>query len=174
VRFVYAVRGVRASSFAIRQLDYLIRHHFNPTSSFVPDDSALAQTLMDLRTRLLNVESGSDEDKLTLQKEAVNDRIASELDLSADVTGLLLAKVSHSAKTALERFVELTSINDDQLSRTVAPKQFETLEKLHKVATIFHVLDLPDGGIDWLLLENPWLTVAPDPPAGSRPDPTAW
>ena len=171
LRFIDAVRAVRSSSFTLRQLDYFIRHRFNPTSSFVSDDSALGETLTSLRSSLLNVQSGSEADTPALQKDAVNDRIASELELSADLAGILLRKISHSGKTALERFLELITINQDPLSRAVARTQFETLEKLHKVASIFRVLDLPDSAIDWLLLENPWLTAAPDPPANPVPFP---
>lgn len=168
LRFVYAVRAVRSSSFGFRQLDYLIRHRFNPTAAFVPDDAELGATLTDLRDRLLNIETVTDEDRLVVNRQAVTDRIASDLELSLDATGVLLAKVIHSGKPTLERLLALSSIVQP-LSRTTAKAQFETLEKLRKVASVFHELELTDPALAWLLFENSWLTTAPDPPATPVP-----
>ena len=50
------------------------------------------------------------------------------------------------------------------VSRQNAKPQFETLEKLLKIATIIQSLRLSGSQLDWLFRENAWLATAPDPP----------
>src|SRR5262249_34569706 len=73
-------------------------------------------------------------------------------------------------KTALERFVDLAAIASQQsLSRDNAKLQFETLEKLLKIATIIQTLSLSSGQLDWLFRENGWLAAATDLPGTQVP-----
>ena len=51
--------GPRTSTFP--QLDYLLRHRFNPAASFVPTESTLAQALADIRAGLLKVDASAAE-----------------------------------------------------------------------------------------------------------------
>jgi peptidoglycan hydrolase-like protein with peptidoglycan-binding domain len=164
LRFIEVVKMISTSGFGLPQLDYLLRHRFNNASSFAPPDSTLAQTLMETRTNLLKVDAPSEAEKRNLQRSATIDRIGAALDLPADVTEGLLRQVTHGGETALQSFVSLIAISADSLSRDNAAKQFETLEKLLKTATIVHALKLPGSQLDWLFRENSWLVVAPDPP----------
>ncbi len=169
VRFVNTIRAIRPSSFGIGQLDYLVRHRFSPTASFVPVDSALAQTLAEVRTSLLKVEAATDADRQALQQSAVIDRISAALEAPADVTGVLLNRVGNAGKTALQLFLELVAITAEPLSRDGARPQFETLEKLLKISKLLQMLDLHGSELNWLFLENGWLTIAPDSPATPVP-----
>ena len=178
LRFVETVRAVRASGFDFRQLDYLIRHRFNSAAAFVPLDSTLAQTLAEVRDGLLKIEASSDAERQKLEESAVIDRISAALGVPADVTGVLLSRVSHGGETAQQRFAKLQQIVDPsdsvlnpppKLSRDNAKSQFETLEKLLKVASLIQMLDLSGGQLDWLFLENSWLAIAPDPPISPVP-----
>src|SRR5262249_38152539 len=65
----------------------------------------------------------------------------------------------------LDKFVRLSEIADEELTRANAGAQFESLEKLLKIAAVIQTLKLPGSQLDWLFRENPWLPVAPDPPA---------
>ena len=65
--------------------------------------------------------------------------------------------------------MQLSSVADPPLSRDNAGPQFETLEKLLKIAAVIRTLELPASQLDWLLRENSWLAVAPDPPATPVP-----
>lgn len=164
LRFVEAVRAIRTSGFAFPQLDYLLRHRFNTAASFVPVDSTLAQTLTEVRAGLPEVDAPSEAERQALRETLVVDRIAAGLELPADVTGALLGRVSHGGKAALLRFIALSAIpGTEPLSRANAKPQFETLEKLLKIATIIKTLKLPGSQLDWLFRENPWLGLAPDP-----------
>jgi hypothetical protein len=172
LRFMDVVKMIQKSGFDFAELDYLLRHRFNRASSFVPAESSLAQTITDLRAGLLKVDADSDVEKKKLQESSVVDRVSSALALPADVTGALLGRVSHGDETALQRFLALSAIKDIDLpvSRLNAGPQFETLEKLLKIATILQTLKLPGSQLDWLFRETntpngSWLAIAPDPSA---------
>lgn len=178
LRFVETVRVVRASGFDFRQLDYLIRHRFNYAASFVPLDSTLAQTLAEVRDGLLKIEASSAAERQKLEESAVIDRVSAALGVPADVTGVLLSQFSHGGETAQKRFSKLQQIVDPsdpvlnpppKLSRDNAKPQFETLEKLLKMASLIQMLGLSGRQLDWLFLENSWLAIAPDPPANPVP-----
>ena len=172
--FIETVRGIRSSGFDFQQLDYLLRHRANTAASFVPVESTLAQILTEVRAGLLSVEAPSDTERQKLQASAVIDRISAALGLSADVTGALLGRVAHGVDTALQRFLDLQRIVDPTapaaeppppLSLDTAKPQFETLEKLLKIAIVIHTLRLSGSHLNWLFFENAWLTTAPDPPS---------
>ncbi|HMB27651.1 MAG TPA: hypothetical protein VKS99_06065, partial [Blastocatellia bacterium] len=165
LRFVDVVKAILASGFGIPQLDYLLRNQFNPASSFAPPDSTLAQVLMETRSNLLNVDAPSEAEKQSLRESAVIDRIAAALELPADVTASLLVRVTHEGVIVLDKFVRLSEITDEGLTRANAGAQFESLEKLLKIAAVIQTIKLPGSQLDWLFRENPWLAVAPDPPA---------
>jgi len=169
LRFVETVKAIRASGFDFPQLDYLLRHRFNPPASFVPMESSLAQALADVRAELLKIDAPSDAEKQDLQRSTVIDRVSTALGLAADMTSVLLDRLTHGGETALQRFVELAAIDAESLSRDNAGPQFETLEKLLKIATRIQALELPGSQLDWLFLENSWLAEAPDPPANPVP-----
>ncbi|MGA9768044.1 MAG: neuraminidase-like domain-containing protein [Blastocatellia bacterium] len=169
LRFIEVVKAILTSGFDFSQLDYLLRHRFNPASSFVPTDSTLAQTLLETRSAMLRIDAPSEIEKQKLRQSAVIDRIAAALGLPADVTAGLLMRVTHSnimtalSQTALQTFIELSAITAESLSRNNAGPQFETLEKLLKIAAIIQTLKLPGSQLNWLFLENSWLAVASDP-----------
>ena len=178
LRFVETVRAIRSSGLDFRQLDYLIRHRFNSAASFVPLDSTLAQTLAEVRDGLLKIETTSAAERQKLEESAVIDRISAALGVPADVTGVLLSLVFHGGETAQKRFSKLQQIVDPsdpvlnpppKLSRDNAKPQFETLEKLLKMASLIQMLGLSGRQLDWLFLENSWLAIAPDPPANPVP-----
>jgi hypothetical protein len=102
--------------------------------------------------------------EMAISQSLVIDRVAAALSLPADVTGVLLGRVSHVGETALQRFLALSAILDTALplSRANAAPQFETLEKLLKIATVLQTLKLPGSQLDWLFRENAWLVAAPD------------
>lgn len=164
LRFVEVVRSIRNSGFNFAELDYLIRHQLNPAAPFVPTESTLAQTLTDVRADLIKIEAPSDEEKKKLQESSVIDRVSAALSLPADVTAALLKRVFHGTADALQLFLALSAIPDEALPLSLAntKPQFDTLEKLLKVATILLTLKLPSSQLDWLFRENPWLAVSPD------------
>ncbi|MEA2163477.1 MAG: hypothetical protein QOK37_1604 [Thermoanaerobaculia bacterium] len=198
LRFVDVVTAIGKSELDLPQLDYLVRHRFNRASAFVPAESILAQTLTDLRAELLRIKAESDlkekhlretvaEDDLPaalaaltgeqnkLRKSAAIDRVSGALAIPADVTGDLLQRVSHGSESALQRFLALSGIPDDALplSRNVnAGHQFESLEKLLKIAMILRTLKLPGSQLPWLFREtaasdDSWLAGPTDPPASA-------
>ncbi len=169
VRLVDVVRAVRSSRFDFRQLDYLLRHRFNPASSLAPEDLSLAQTLAEVRAGLGAVDAAAEAERQKLRRSAVIDRIAAAIELPADTTSVLLERISHTGRSAQQRFEELLAIAAEPLSRHAAGPQFETLEKLLKVVTVIKTLDLPESRLEWLLRENAWLAVAPDPQSGPVP-----
>src|SRR5262249_55536745 len=57
ILFVELLGAVRASGFAIDEIDYLLRHHFSPASSLVPAEDAIAQALGDLRAGLQKIQA---------------------------------------------------------------------------------------------------------------------
>jgi hypothetical protein len=178
LRLVVAVTAIQGSGFEFPWLDYLLRHRFSSAAPFVPADSSLAQVLQDIRAGLLKADAPIAADKQKLQQSAVIDRAAAALRLRGDVTADLLGSdfppvstspirfrhvVVHGGQTALQRFLALSSINAETLSRANAQPQFETLEKLLKIARVIEALKLPSSQLDWLFRENPWLAQAPDP-----------
>ena len=163
LHFVEAVAAIQGSAFDLPWLDYLLRHPFSSAAAFVPEDSSLAQILRDVRTGLLKADAPTDAEKQKLQKSTVTDRVAVALGLRGDVTGGLLRRVFHGGATALQSFLELSTINAETLSRANARPQFETLEKLLKIAKVISALKLPGSQLDWLFRENPWLAQAPGP-----------
>ncbi len=170
-RFLDVVRALRRSGFGIRQLDYLLRHRFNSEAAFVPTEASLAQTLTDIRTALFKVDAATDADQAAQEHSAIVDRLASALTLPADVTSTLLTRISHFGATTLVRLQALSAIPDSTLplSRGNAQAQFESLEKLLKVAAVLQMVQLPASRLDWLFRECPWLETAPDVPATSVP-----
>ena len=176
LRFIEVVNAVQSSGFIVPQLDYMIRHRANPPAPFVPLDSSIGEVLTGLRTDLAKVVAATDAAAQKQQRSAVIDRISAASDLPADVTAALVAGtagfsgVKHTGKTALQRFAELSAINPTTpLTRATAKAQFETLEKLLKIAAIIHTLELPGSQLAWLFVENPWLAAAPDPPVQPPP-----
>jgi hypothetical protein len=169
LRFVRAVTPIRASGFDLPWLDYLLRHRFSSAAAFVPPHSSLAQILLDVRAGLMKADAPTDAEKQNLQRSAVIDRVSEALGLRGDVAGDLLGRVVHGGATALQRFLELSTINAETLSRDNARPQFETLEKLLKVAKVISTIKLPGSQLDWLFRENQWLAQAPDPLADAAP-----
>ncbi|CAN5747939.1 hypothetical protein BH18ACI4_BH18ACI4_05160 [soil metagenome] len=156
LRFMDVLRAIRKSGFDFAELDYLLRHRFNRAASFVPAESSLTQTLTEVRAGLLKVDAKSDVEKKKLQESSVIDRVSSALALPADVTGSLLGRVTHSGENALQTFLALSAVKDIELpvSRANSGPQFETLEKLLKIATIIQTLKLPGSQLDWLFRET--------------------
>jgi Tc toxin complex TcA C-terminal TcB-binding domain/Neuraminidase-like domain/Salmonella virulence plasmid 28.1kDa A protein/Putative peptidoglycan binding domain len=182
LRFVETVQAIRSSGFGFPQLNYLLRHRFNPPASFVPEDSTLTQILAEVRAGLLKVDAPTDADKQKLQESVMIDRVSAAIGLPADVTGKLLTLVTHGGETAQKRFSKLQQIVDPsdpvlepppKLSRDNAKPQFETLEKLLKIANVIQTLHLSGSHLKWLFFENDWLMNAPDPPANAIPF-TSW
>jgi hypothetical protein len=169
LRFVAAVTAIQGSAFELPWLDYLLRHRFSSAAEFVPADSSLAQILMDIRAGLVKADAPTEVDKQKIQQSVVTDRVSAALGLRGDVTGGLLGRVFHGGETALQRFLELSAINAETLSRANARPQFETLEKLLKIGRVILAIKLPGSQLDWLFRENPWLSQAPDPLANPIP-----
>lgn len=170
LRFVDAVTDIQKSGFDMAWLDYLLRHRFSSAAAFVPADSTLAQILTDVRAALLKAEAPTLAEKQKLQEGAAIDRNAAALGLAADITGNLLGRVLHSGTAALQQMLALSSIDAMQpLTRANAQPQFETLEKLLKIAHIVETLALPARQLDWLFREMPSLVTAPDPQAAPIP-----
>jgi hypothetical protein len=175
LRFVEVVKEVGYSGFTFAELDYLLRHRFNPASPFVPTESDLRQILKDVRADLRKLGAESDAEKRKFQ---VIDRVATALSLPVDVAGELLGRVSHHNATALEILLELSEI-DDEAAESLSPsnvahrRYFETVEKLLKIATILQTLKLPASLLDWLFRENEWLVKAHDQEITSV-DLTSW
>jgi hypothetical protein len=161
LRFVATVAAIQRSAFDLPRLDYLLRQRFSPAAPFVPTDDSLAVVLGDIRGALAKA---TDAD---LQRSAVIDRVSAAIGLPADVTSQLLDMVVHGGETARQRFLELSAITAEPIARNVAQPQFETLEKLMKIASIVQALQLPGTRLGWLLRENPWLRTAPDPQPAS-------
>ena len=157
LRFVATVSAIQRSAFDLPGLDYLLRQRFSAAAPFVPADDSLAVVLGDIRGALLNATAAD------LQRSAVIDRVSAAIGLPADVTGQLLDTVVHGGETARQRFLQLSAITAEPIARNVAQPQFETLEKLMKIASIVQTLKLPGTRLDWLFRENPWLATAPDP-----------
>ena len=83
------------------------------------------------------------------------DRLSAALGIPGDVTGALLDRVTHEGQSTLESFWSSRHCVTRSRSRaTNAEPQFETLEKLLKVATVIQSLKLPASQLDWLLREN--------------------
>ena len=162
--FIEVVRNIQNSGFSIPQLDYLLRQRFNPPAPFVPLDSDLAPALTDLRTALLAQDA---------DPGVVVDRLAAASTLPADVVGSLLNRVSLGGQTALQLFLGLTAIvltpAAPALTRANAGPQFQTMEKLLKIASVMQTVGLPASQLDWLFRENAWLGTVPDPPAQPVP-----
>lgn len=176
LRFAAAVKAIQTSGFSLSQLDYLVRHRFSPAASFVPAESSLVQSLAEARAGLLAVNEADAAEKPALQRSAVIDRLAAALDLSADVTGALLDRVTHGGVTAMQRFLALSAIaatppesTPPPLTRDNAGPQLEILEHLLKIASVIRLLKLPGSQLNWLFHENPWLEKASDLPAESIP-----
>ena len=68
-----------------------------------------------------------------------------------------------------EKLIDVSTNSAQVLSRDNAKDQFETLEKLFKVAGVVQALKLPGTQLAWLFRENGWLKQAPDPLANSIP-----
>jgi hypothetical protein len=168
VRLVEVVNEIRSSGFDFSRLAYLLRDRFTSATSFRPVDATLAQTLTEIRAGLRDIKAPSDAEQRKLEESSVVDRVASALRLPADVTGALLGRVSHGTSTALQRFLELSAV-PGPLSRDNAKPQFETIEKLQKIAGIVETLKLPGSQLGWLFRENAWLATAPDPPTTPVP-----
>jgi peptidoglycan hydrolase-like protein with peptidoglycan-binding domain len=174
--FLEAVRAIRSSGFDLQQLDYLLRHRFNPAARFVPTDSTIARTLGEIRAGLRAVSAPSATELQELQRSAIIDRLSAALELPADVTGVLLTRLMHGGVTALQRLLDVQLVInpadpalEPALARDNAGPQFETIEKLLKIATVVQAIRLSGSHLEWLFLENAWLTVAPDPPVSPVP-----
>jgi hypothetical protein len=109
LRLVEIIKAVGPSGFDIAQLDYLLRHRFNPAAPFVPTEATLAQILTDIRADLLKVDAPSDAEKQKLQRSAIVDRLATAIGLPADVIDDLLGRVKHGGEAAMQRFLELST-----------------------------------------------------------------
>jgi hypothetical protein len=169
VRFVETVTAIRGSSFDMTRLDYLLRHRSSVAASFVPTELALATELNDLRAALKAIDDASGADPATVKHATVVDRMSAALGLPSDATAMLLDTLKHGQTPALLMLTALTSIDVVTLSRGNATAQFETLEKLLKVASVVQLLEVPPSRLDWLLRENAWLAKAPDPLADPIP-----
>ena len=165
LHFVEVVQAIRDAGFSFSELDYLIRHRANPAAPFVPLESDLTETLKHVCADLQKAGGETEAEKRKLQESAVIDRVAAALALPADVTSALLERVQHGNNSALEHFLALAAIPEEQeLSRenTTFQPAFEILDKLLKIAIILQTLKLPATLLDWLFEENPWLTTAHD------------
>jgi hypothetical protein len=161
-RFIETVTAIRDSGFPIAQLDYILRQRAQTSSPFVQTDAALAQILTDMRSDLLKG-GGDSADK---NKSAIIDRASAAIGLQGDLTGYVLAQVQHGGKSGFDRFLELSSVDaTPALTRSNARPQFETLEKVVKIATVIQTLQFPGTQLGWLFRENSWLSTAPDPPS---------
>jgi hypothetical protein len=169
VRFVEAVRAVLKSGFSFTHLDYLLRHRANPAASFVPEQTAMSQTLLDVLNKLLQIDSPQASNAQKLKEGSVVDSLAAALKLPADVTGALLNRVRHGDRTALQHFLELPAVTAEVLSRDAALPQLKTLEKLLKITSVIQTLHLSGSDLTWLFLENDWLTQASDPSGTAVP-----
>ncbi|HKH83414.1 MAG TPA: neuraminidase-like domain-containing protein, partial [Gemmatimonadales bacterium] len=176
LRFVEVVKAIGTSGFDFAALNYLIRHQFSPAASFVPTEQSLGQTLTEVHANLLKIDVQPDAEEKKLRESSIIDRVSAALSLPADVTGDLLGHVSHGNETALEVFLKLSAkaIDDEHpLSRANAAPQFETLERLLKIATILNTVKLPSSLLDWLFRENAWLATAHDQ-ASTSTDFASW
>jgi peptidoglycan hydrolase-like protein with peptidoglycan-binding domain len=170
LRFVNAVTEIQKSGFDIAWLDYLLQQQFSSAASFVPTNITLAQILTDVRAALLKADAPTAEEKQKLQQSAAIDRMAAALGLAGDITGNLLGRVKHNGTAALQVSLALLSIDPAQpLTRANAQPQFETLEKLLKIAHVIKTLELPASQLDWLFREMSTLATAPDPQATPIP-----
>ena len=170
LRFVDAVTAIQKSGFDVARLDYLLRHRFSAAASFVLTDGTLAQVLTDVRSALLKADAPTAAEKQKVQESAAIDRVSAALALTGDLTGNLLGRVQHTGISALQQMLALLNIDATQpLTRANAQPQFETLEKLLKIANVIDTLALPVSQLDWLFREMPSLANAPDPQATAIP-----
>ena len=172
LRFVHVVRSIHDSGFTIAQLDYILRQQAGGSAPFVPTDASLALTLTAMRTDLLKLDN--DPEAAVKGKAVVIDHVSRAVALPADVTGDVLGRVKHGGKTGLERFLDLSANTAKELTRGSAPAQFETLEKMLKIALVIRTLKLPASQLDWLFRSNDWLGLAPDTPGAPAPLFSKW
>jgi hypothetical protein len=164
--FIEAVTTIAGSGFLIPQLDYILRQRAQTSSPFVPTETFLTQILINMRADLVKA-AGDSEDK---KQSVVMDRVSAAIRLSADVAKSLLERVKHGNDQSLDLFLKLLDVDATQaLTRSNAQAQFETLEKVFKIATIIQTLQFPSTQLDWLFSEDPWLSGAPDPPSTPVP-----
>jgi Tc toxin complex TcA C-terminal TcB-binding domain/Neuraminidase-like domain/Salmonella virulence plasmid 28.1kDa A protein/Putative peptidoglycan binding domain len=163
LRFVDAVRTIQRSTFDVPALDYLVRGRAAPASALVPAEAALTGTLTEIRSALAAV-PGDDADPVAVRLGIVAERVASALDLPANIVHpALLRQRTTADPTALDVFLALDDIGDEVVSRANVAAQYALLERLLQVAALVETLPLPESRLDWLLSEHDWLLRPPDP-----------
>jgi hypothetical protein len=150
LRFVTAATAVRSSGLRWAELDYLLRHRFQPPAPFVPPSESLAATLTELRAGLLQL--GPDVDDIE-RHALVLDRITGALRVPEGLTRALLADQPRMATFLAIQDVPL----DTPLTRTNAAPQFDLLQKTLKIAQVVNRLALPGAQWERLLSPGAWV-----------------
>ncbi len=162
-QFAATVREVRTSGFRWPELDYLLRHRFQPPAPFAPTDAVLAAWLSELRTGIL--QAGSD--GTAARRDVVYNRLA----VALDVPEALIIDVL-SAGTSLDTILTIANVPaHDAIDRTNAAAQFDVIEKLWKIALVVNRLRLP--GAHWQRLVGPsgWVDLRTLPVAVTNASP---
>ena len=152
---VAAVEAMRASGLTIPELEYLLHHRASDTSPLVPIIADDLQSLADLRDALVASAAAATFAPL------VQDRVAASLGIPVGLAAGVLARVRTGAVSAEQQLVALVWLRG-ALTITNAAGPLAVLEKTRKVVTIVQRLQIPEGQLDWLFRENPWLATAPD------------
>lgn len=151
--FIGQLDGVRASGFAVDELDYLLR--VNPDSALGLREAVITQQLEALRLALRADPSGNTTGVIASQ-------VASGLGLGAEPAQLLLEQTQLSTRTLSEVLQEpnLVAQNDEgKFIHAVTPSQFPELytawRHLHKAAMLVQRFKLDTPNLQWLLAKAP-------------------
>ncbi len=167
LRFVAIAKSVRSSGFGWLELDYVLRHRFQPPVPFVPSDQTLAATLTDVRARLLQLDPQAPD---TQVQNLLLDRITAALGVPGALTGRLLV-----GEPAMDTLLAVRSVPPDQTpSRANAESQFKLLERLFAIALVVNHLKLPGTQWDRLVGAGAWVNLLEIPTTATDVSPIAF
>jgi peptidoglycan hydrolase-like protein with peptidoglycan-binding domain len=152
LRFVRVAAAVRSAGFTWAELDYLLRHRFQPPAIFAPSDERLAAAVTDLRTGLLALDAAAEDSE---RRGLVMDRLTATLSVPEAFVSALATPAEIATLVASGGIAQA-----DPITRVNAGSQFDLLEKLLKVALVVNRVQLP--GLQWQRLLGPagWLDLA--------------
>ena len=140
----------KAGPFTTQQLYWLLGHDVDATELEGPSKEAMSEILFGVHTALVAGDADT-------RPEILRTRLAEALGLDVAVMEVLLertapnlsagAELSAEAQFYTTTFLTTTSVTEP----TDAPTQYDTLLRLHKVATVLLALDLDSDETTWLL-----------------------